>query len=141
MKETRRDRRAREACELFIAGQIAKGEVPSVGAGEGLTASELAFREIALVKGMKLTRHGWPDFLVERLDGGFMGVEVKSDSDEVRPSQRTTFAVLERVGIPVFIWRPCRPDRLTPWRKDRGPDPGPKPWPSGLPKKPARRAR
>jgi hypothetical protein len=62
-------------------------------------------------------RHGWPDFLVHIESLGYVGVEVKAGEDELRASQIDTFAVLEQIGLRVFVWHPRQPDRLVPWRK------------------------
>jgi hypothetical protein len=81
-----------------------------------LTPSEQAFARRAIDKGDSVYRSGWPDFLVEMLDKT-VAVEVKRDPDRIHPKQRKMFAALERIGVPVLIWNPARPDVLTPWRK------------------------
>jgi len=44
-------------------------------------------------------------------------VEVKTTQDLVRKNQEEMFEALEKIGIPVYIWCPSKPDRLIPWRK------------------------
>jgi hypothetical protein len=68
-----------------------------------------------LAQGCTIYRNGWPDFLIDTDDGRTIAVEVKAPTDQVRPAQRRMFAALERLGIPVFVWDPRKPDALTPW--------------------------
>ena len=66
----------------------------------------------------QLNRGGWPDFLVtSRKDGKVFGVEVKSSCDCLSRGQAKCFAVLEKAGLPVYVWQPTRPSILVPWRK------------------------
>lgn len=81
-----------------------------------LNLSESIFSQIAEREGKTLTRHGWPDFLVEH-NGSVVAVEVKTGPDRVRENQKRCFAALERGGIAVFVWDPDHPRELTPWRK------------------------
>jgi hypothetical protein len=89
---------------------------PIVYGGSGLTPAERMFAERAKDKGAALFRHGWPDFIME-LPDKTIGVEVKQGDDGVRRNQARMFAALERLQLPVFVWNPDNPDKLTPWRK------------------------
>jgi hypothetical protein len=62
-------------------------------------------------------RAGWPDFIVWNR-GNPVCVEVKYCVDDpLRETQRRCFAMLESLGMPVFVWTPDRPSVLTPWRQ------------------------
>ena len=50
-------------------------------------------------------KRGWPDFLVETAKGP-MVVEVKKHRPKVRPSQAAVLRILEKRGIPAFVWTP-----------------------------------
>lgn len=110
-----------------LANQIAqldrerRGQVLEIDEDK-LTESEQAFSAIADLKGKKLYRNGWPDFLVVDDLGGTIGVEVKSGSDYVKPEQVRMFSALERAGLTVMVWRPENPRVLSSWRKF-APDP------------------
>lgn len=85
---------------------------------DALTDAERAFSALADSKGKDVFRSGWPDFLVlDRDQGSAICVEVKTATDEVRPSQRVMFEMLETVGLRVMIWSPEEPQHLVPWRK------------------------
>jgi hypothetical protein len=86
------------------------------GALWSTNGTELRFVLQAEEKGAKVFRAGWPDFLIEQ-DGKATLVEVKTNSDMIRPNQARMFAALERLGLKVFIWNPARPDRLAHWRR------------------------
>lgn len=98
------------------------GDLPSPADWLGLTLAEEAFLVAVAGKylGATVTRHGWPDFLVQMADRT-IGVEVKSGADSVSAAQAMTFKMLEQAGIEVLVWDPVRPDVLTPWRKRRLP--------------------
>lgn len=83
---------------------------------ETLTNAEREFCELAASKG-KAIRGGWPDFLLERPGKPTIGVEVKDGKDELRPSQVTMLAALERAGLQCFVWNLDDPGQLVPWRK------------------------
>ncbi len=72
--------------------------------------TESAFADRALKKGWAVLRRGWPDFLLmrEKSDKSFefMAVEVKRDSDIMRPDQIVMHAALAALGVRVFIWTP-----------------------------------
>ncbi len=75
------------------------------------------FRLHAARKRSRVYRAGWPDFVVEDA-GKLYAVEVKArKSDALRPSQVAMFAVMERMGVQVFIWIPQSPNTLRPWRR------------------------
>lgn len=78
--------------------------------------SESVFVVRARSQGGKVFRSGWPDFAVEMPNGKHYAIEVKARGDQVRPAQAKMFSLLGRMGIPVFIWNPRWPTRLTPWR-------------------------
>lgn len=86
-----------------------------------LGPTERAFLVAILAKkpNARVLRNGWPDFLFE-YEGRICGVEVKSETDVVRPAQRAMFAALERAGIKVYVWSPMAADRLAHWRRFRG---------------------
>lgn len=53
-----------------------------------------------------------------QMRGKWVGVEVKSSATEgLRKSQMKSFAVLEAIGLRVFVWSGDFPDKLVPWRK------------------------
>ena len=75
------------------------------------------FVALARKRCLKTLRNGWPDFFVKNLKTKeFLGVEVKRDSNGIRPAQRVMFAALEAYGLKVVIWNPARPKLFTPWR-------------------------
>lgn len=84
-----------------------------------LSPSEAKFKARAVEKGWLPHRPSWPDFLVETPDG-LIAVEVKSRTDDVRPEQRDTFNLLERAGVPVFLWKDAGPTRATLLRWNSG---------------------
>lgn len=87
------------------------------GAAVGNEA-ESFFRAYAEAKGCRVLRAGWPDFLLDDpKTGKAFGVEVKSDIDAISTPQVRCFALLERLGVPVYIWSPSTPGRLKPWRR------------------------
>jgi hypothetical protein len=93
-----------------------------------VTATEREFlRQCVKKRNARVYRSGWPDFLlVER--GHTYCVEVKKSFDEpLRHSQADMFALLEKIGLRVYVWAHNRPDRLVHWSK----------WP--LPKRGAKR--
>lgn len=80
--------------------------------------AEAFFRAYAEAKGLGVLRGGWPEFLIEDpKTGKAFGVEVKSTIDAISTGQVRCFAVLERLGVPVFVWSPDAADRLQPWRR------------------------
>lgn len=83
-----------------------------------LTEAEQAFCAAADRRGKRVLRNGWPDFMVFDLaSGGILGVEVKTDRDEVSEAQARMFEALEMFGLRVMIWNPARPEKLYPWRR------------------------
>jgi hypothetical protein len=97
-------------------GRTTLARYPILGTNdtEGAFLDHLAERK----PGASAFRAGWPDFLVEH-EGNLFCVEVKSGHDDVRESQRTMFAALDRAGIRTYVWHPRRPLTLTPWRAFR----------------------
>lgn len=79
--------------------------------------NEAAFVAMAKAKNANVARNGWPDFLVDLPGTGTIGVEVKHRYDQVRPEQRRVFAMLEKVGVNVYVWHTAKPNTLVPWRK------------------------
>ncbi len=104
----------------MLAGKPRKPRRAPTGTLEDkLTPIEAAFfRKVAGGKpGTTMHRHGWPDFLLMSPAGPYC-VEVKSCSSEaLRQSQREMFAILESMGIKVYVWSPDRPETLSPWRQ------------------------
>lgn len=84
---------------------MAKHRVGMVIRGAQIPASraEAVFKAKAMEKGWKPHRPSWPDFLVET-HAGLIAVEVKAN-DAVSAEQKVTFSLLERCGIPVYLWR------------------------------------
>lgn len=113
------------ACDPVAMGHASPSDFPEKRSSPrrwppppvGLNETEKRFWMTARVARMKLERWGWPDFVGERKDGTFCGIEIKTGADVVSQTQAKMFALLEKVGMPVFVWRPERPV-LTPWRKD-----------------------
>ena len=68
------------------------------------STAEAKFKAKSAAKGWRPHRPSWPDFLVET-DSGTIAVEVKARSDDLSPEQVATFTVLERAGLPVYIWK------------------------------------
>ena len=68
------------------------------------SSAEAAFKARAIEKGWKPHRPSWPDYLVET-QNGLMFVEVKSAHDDISETQARTLSLLERHGIPVYLWR------------------------------------
>lgn len=116
MRMTQREKSIARLSAEMIREERAKGII-SVR-DFGLTKAESLFKDACRTKrpGASVTRHGWPDFLIEH-EGKIFGVEVKDNTDDMRPGQRRMFAMLERAGIRVFIWHPREPDRLVLWSR------------------------
>jgi hypothetical protein len=114
-RPTRRDI-AKLSREIEMHELIVKGELPYTKA-KGCNHSETAFLELAKTKGMRVLRGGWPDFLVEGVDGRTVGVEIKHSSSGVSAAQREMFAALVAAGVPVYVWRPGT-GALVPWARD-----------------------
>lgn len=72
--------------------------------------AEAAFKSRAIGRGYTVHRPSWPDYLLEK-DGKLMHVEVKGAGDEISKEQALTFTLLERHGIPVYIWKDCKETR------------------------------
>lgn len=83
--------------------------------------AECSFKSRCFDKGWSPHRLSWPDFLVETSAGELFAVEVKSKSDVVRPEQKISFDLLERAGIPVFIWKNTQAECgvLRRWKKSK----------------------
>jgi len=112
MKRSAMERLAEEIQILDKARRAGKGIDE-----DRLNATEARFFALADVRGKEVYRHGWPDFLLID-DGQAIGVEVKTDTDAIRPSQSRMFEALERSGaMHVYVWCPRNPDALTPWRR------------------------
>ena len=66
-------------------------------------------------------RGGWPDFLVES-DGNIVGIEVRSGTDHLSPDQIRCMRILERAGIPCYVWKQKKlhtlEDLLREWPRD-----------------------
>lgn len=78
--------------------------------------AESKFKQLALEKGWKVHRSGWPDFLIVA-DGKAQFVEVKSATDSVSDNQAELYAALSSAGVEVFIWWESSPQVLIPWRR------------------------
>ncbi len=80
--------------------------------------AERCFYERAAAKDEhEIHRGGWPDFLLaSKVTGKLFGVEVKSETDLLSRGQVKCFAMLEKAGIPIYVWQPRRPAVLAPWR-------------------------
>lgn len=50
-------------------------------------------------------RGGWPDFLIQTRDNRIVGVEVKRLRRDLSLSQIQCFRLLEKAGVPVYVWR------------------------------------
>lgn len=84
---------------------------------EGCNESEERFARRAIEKNLgNVRRAGWPDFLIEEPGGGIYAVEVKTDTDTIRPNQAAMFTALDTNGVRVYVWNPSNPGRLVPWR-------------------------
>jgi hypothetical protein len=90
--------RAKLEGKLNQSGVIRGAQIPN-------SPSEAAFKAEAIARGFKAHRPSWPDFLLETADGSLVAVEVKARKEAIAASQRLTFDLLEKYGIPVFIWR------------------------------------
>lgn len=109
---TRRERKIARLSEEIRELQRTR----AAGRPAACNGNEELFRTRAKEKRLRVHRSGWPDFLVEA-EGGTYAVEVKAANDVVRLNQAIMFDALERSGIPVYVWEPKSPGRLTPWRK------------------------
>lgn len=76
---------------------------------------EQRFKQMALKKGWKAHRCGWPDYLLVA-DGKPIMVEVKSWDDKLSKGQKELFATLELMGIVVRVWWEGEPEKLMNWR-------------------------
>ncbi len=122
ISETVRERKIRALDDELRVIDLYKGEAGHVIGNE----AEDYF--VAWVKGRhghRVLRAGWPDFLlVDKATGKPFAVEVKTGSDRLSRRQANCFEVLEKAGIPVFVWSPETPKVITPWRayaKRKGP--------------------
>jgi hypothetical protein len=115
IKENRAARiRLRRNQALIVASSGVKGDGAKVGGR--CTLSEAQFVNGAAKKGWKLDRSGWPDFFCETPQG-VLAVEVKqSIKDKLRPSQLLMFALLEALGLRIYVWSPDRPGELRTWQ-------------------------
>jgi hypothetical protein len=56
---------------------------------------------------------GWPDiFAVHQQRGQVIAAELKTERGTLRERQEHWKALLERVGIPVYVWRPSNVDEM-----------------------------
>ena len=58
------------------------------------------------LQGYKVTRNGWPDFLVRDSDNKPFFIETKSINDSLQTSQKKMLQVLADLGFDVFIVSP-----------------------------------
>lgn len=80
------------------------------------TSIEARFRALAVERGWRVHRQGWPDFLLATDEGAHL-VEVKSVSDKLSARQVELFTALETLGLTVKVWWEREPGKLMPWRK------------------------
>ena len=66
--------------------------------------AEADFKARCFQGGWKPHRPSWPDFLIES-DSELLAVEVKSAKDKISEEQARTFDLLEKAGVPVYIWK------------------------------------
>lgn len=90
-------------------------EAEIVGAEAPLHPFEAEFRRRGLLRGWRVHRPSWPDFLCEDECGLFF-VEVKAKGDGLRANQHRTAHLLTRLGFRVYVWSEHRPDRLLLWK-------------------------
>lgn len=69
-----------------------------------IVKAEAKFKARAISLGYKVHRPSWPDNIIEK-NGKLMFVEIKGASDEISREQAQTFSLLEKHGIPVYIWK------------------------------------
>ncbi len=113
-KKTKRESVIEELDDDIRVIEIERGDAQRAGSD-----AESDFKAWASSKHKELDvlRNGWPDFLLKsKLDGKAFGVEVKSENDRLSAEQVACFGVLEAAMVPVYIWSPGTPDKLTPWR-------------------------
>jgi hypothetical protein len=123
MLEMMRKAQVLRLCEQLKPPEVAERERQeevrehaSETVGGGVNLSEAAFVSRAEERGVeRILRAGWPDFMV-RMDGCWIGVEVKRGGDRVSERQRVMFEALEQAGIRVYVWNPVCPDRLLNWK-------------------------
>lgn len=109
----KRERISRQIAELDAHRRRSQPEVDE----DTLNDSEKAFAVMADLRGKKIYRSGWPDFMMADPEtGSVLGVEVKTDQDTFRPSQIKMFSLLEKIGVRVVVWNPSRPGVMVPWR-------------------------
>lgn len=66
---------------------------------------EALFEERATKAGWKVTKRGWPDFIISK-NGETRFVEVKQDKDDLKESQLTVMKVLAAHGLKCYRWSP-----------------------------------
>lgn len=79
------------------------------------SSAEARFAELAKSRDWKVSRAGWPDFLITA-EGKSEFVEVKSALDRLSDGQVEMFSALENAGIEVKVWWENKPDELLGWR-------------------------
>lgn len=79
------------------------------------TSIEAKFRDKALERQWKVSRGGWPDFLITA-DGEAQFVEIKSSTDRLSDGQVEMFTALELAGVYVKVWWEEEPGVLMRWR-------------------------
>jgi hypothetical protein len=65
--------------------------------------TELGAHRELVEKGYVPLKRGWPDFFVFGKDGDLFLVEVKSDTDVLRPSQRVILELFAERGIDCYV--------------------------------------
>ena len=68
-----------------------------------MNKTEQKFYETVKNKGYTILKGGWPDFALLTPDNQMFLVEVKSNQDRLRSSQKKMFKLLKKVGLQVFI--------------------------------------
>jgi hypothetical protein len=70
-----------------------------------VNTSESVFETLAISKGCKVLRGGWPDFAIIGPDGSLFCVEVK-DGSGLSATQKEMIQFLTLAGIPCFVsWK------------------------------------
>jgi len=67
--------------------------------------TENLFRYKAKMAGWRVTKKGWPDFIL-RKNGELCFVEVKRDGPEVSSEQKDILLELANHGFPCYVWTP-----------------------------------
>lgn len=118
MRRTRKETEIEKLSKEIFDHEIRIGKRIRIESGTNEHESMFVGRLATKHPNVQHLRHGWPDFLCEDMQSGkIFAVEVKHGQDRMSERQSAMSELLERAGIPVYVWRPKFPHRLVPFKK------------------------